>query len=82
MLTYLILTYSGIGFIWLYLTESYINSTKNMATLFKLILIIILWPLSLIIRIERANRIGKFLKPHSKWQLILKNKVINKFDKE
>jgi len=40
------------------------------------LLFVILWPLMLLLRIEKANRVGKYLKPHSKWQLIVKNKVV------
>ena len=78
MTLYFIIIYAGFGLIWLYISETKLKAKYLSLSLFKLILFLVMWPLFLLIRVERAHRIGKFLKPHSKWHLIVKNKVVTK----
>jgi len=74
---YLIISlYVLFGLIWFRLSGTSMMSIRLFGKLAFGLLFILLWPLMLLLRIERANRIGKYLKPHSKWQLIVKNKVI------
>ena len=75
-------TYAALGIIWIIISELTIQSDNLFTTLFKYSLCLLFWPLLLFVRVERAIRIGKYLKPHSKWQLIVKNKVVTKEDKK
>ena len=68
--------YASMGFIWLWLSGTSIKSQRLFVKIAFGLLFVILWPLMLLMRIEKANRVGKYLKPHSKWQLIVKNKVV------
>lgn len=77
MSLYLIIIYVSLGLIWLYISEIKLGSNHGWK-LFKLIVFLVIWPLFLFVRIERAYHIGKYLKPHSKWHLIVKNKVVRK----
>ena len=71
-----ILFYAFIGLVWLWLSGTSIKSQRLFGKVAFGLLFVILWPLMLLLRIEKANRVGKYLKPHSRWQLIVKNKVI------
>ena len=71
-----VLFYAFMGLVWLWLSGTSIKSQRLFGKVAFGFLFVILWPLMLLLRIEKANRVGKYLKPHSKWQLIVKNKVI------
>ena len=72
--------YASMGFFWLWLSGTSIKSQRLFGKVVFGFLFVLLWPLMLLMRIEKANRVGKYLKPHSKWQLIVKNKVVLRDD--
>ncbi|HAB90669.1 MAG TPA: hypothetical protein DCF84_09055 [Bacteroidetes bacterium] len=78
MVIIILSSYVVLGIIWIIISELTIQSDS----LLKYSLCLLFWPLLLFVRLERAIRIGKHLKPHSKWQLIVKNKVVTKEDNE
>ena len=75
-------SYAALGILWIIISELTIQSDNLLTTLLKNSLCLLFWPLLLFVRVERAMKIGKHLKPHSKWQLIVKNKVVTKEDEE
>ena len=75
-------SYAALGILWIIISELTIQSDNILITLLKYSLCLLFWPLLLFVRVERAMRVGKYLKPHSKWQLIVKNKVVTKEDEE
>jgi lysozyme len=77
-----ILIYCLLGLVWFFVSGLRINAKGILFKIPKLILFFFIWPLVVLVRIERAYRIGKFLKPHSKWHLITRNKVVVKEKKE
>lgn len=76
-----IVVYSILGMVWFKISGLAVNGHEFFRKLPKLILFLLIWPLTVLIRVERAYRIGRFLKPHSKWNLIVKNKVVLKDEK-
>lgn len=76
-----IVVYAILGLVWFKISGLEVKGLDILRKLPKLILFLFIWPLTVIVRIERAYRIGRFLKPHSKWNLIVKNKVVLKDEK-
>jgi lysozyme len=77
-----LIVYILLGLVWFFVSGLRINAKGILLKIPKLILFFFIWPLVVLVRIERAFRIGKFLKPHSKWHLITRNKVVVKEKKE
>ena len=73
-------SYAALGILWIIISELTIQSDNILTTLLKYSLCLLFWPLLLFVRVERTMRVGKHLKPHLKWQLIVKNKVVTKED--
>ena len=74
--------YILMGLVWFFVSGLRINASSILLKIPKLIVYFFIWPLVVLVRIERAYRIGKFLKPHSKWKFITRNKVVVKEKKE
>lgn len=77
-----LIVYILLGIVWFFVSGLRINAKGILLKIPKLILFFFVWPLVVLVRIEKAYRIGKFLKPHSKWHLITRNKVVVKEKKD
>ena len=82
MVIIILSSYAALGILWIIISELTIQSDNILNTLLKYSLCLLFWPLLLFVRVERGMRVGKYLKPHSKWQLIVKNKVVTKEDEK
>lgn len=82
MLLIACIVYLILGAVWFFISDMRINSPGIISKIPRLITFFAIWPFIVLVRVERAYRIGKFLKPHSKWHLIVKNKVVRTEDKE